>query len=310
MLWIVGFSIAIIVFIVVLRGPPRKFNSATNALLAEHVLRYIELVPENRTAQELKAEVLKVWRQSSAARVPDESIVKEFNDLPRTMQLNLLAKALASLGNLPMIGGIGREIWTPVERPLSVMPKPAHIEAVAARLKSTYGTDVTIPDRRFRMYEWGVSDGEQESSAPAAALSSVHSPVVDGTPVRAYACGEYRAVLLKEPKGIGPAEYLFALLVYSHQGSRACLCVTAERSMAAMFLQDLPAELRQDVGPEFGKSVFLGIFDGTGHANLGPSDDCTTLELFEKRALEEMSARLQLTANIEVVAENNGRGGT
>lgn len=131
-----------------------------------------------------------------------------------------------------------------------------------------------------------------------------HGPwITGGTPVRAYSSGPYRAVLVKEPEAIGPADYLFALVVYAENGTRPVLCVTAEKSMAAKLLLGLPPEARGEMATGFGNSTFLGVFDNDGHSILGPLGPPTDIGHFEEEALKQMKMRLRLATPIEVVAQ-------
>lgn len=135
------------------RGVP-KFSAATNAILAEHTLGLVELVPENPFAKRLKDQVIDVWRRMGFPNMTEDQVAQSFNGLTRIGQLNILAIAFAELGDRPYLPG---ESWQYVRRPL-LMEDEAHVRAVAARMKSKHGVDIHIPTERFQIVDWGIVD--------------------------------------------------------------------------------------------------------------------------------------------------------
>lgn len=137
---------------------PMTLNAATNALLAEHFLQYVELVPENPFAKRLMDKIVDVWRLSGFPSIKDAAVAESFNNESRFAQLNIIAMALNKLGQHPMLPN---ESWHPVSNPvIPGLDDDAHIQAVAKRLQLNHGVNIQIPSRRFQMKEWGLSEGD------------------------------------------------------------------------------------------------------------------------------------------------------
>lgn len=131
------------------------------------------------------------------------------------------------------------------------------------------------------------------------------APVIVGaTPARRYLCGNYVAVLNRDVRSIGPIEYLYVLVVFrSDNPSSPVLFVTAERNtLSALTLNLMPKEVREEMGADFGKSLFLGTFDESGHGNLGIANECSDIEVFATRALAIAKERLKLREPIQVAS--------
>lgn len=156
--WIIYAVIAIALIFIFKRllPSPKSLNAATNALLAEHLLRRVELVQENQFAKELGEQIINVWRLSGFPNITDSAAIDSFNEESRFVQLNIIAMALNELGHSPHIAN---EYWQAVSNPLLAnLGDDAHISAVSRRLKSNYGEDITIPERQFKLVSWGLSD--------------------------------------------------------------------------------------------------------------------------------------------------------
>jgi hypothetical protein len=144
------------------------------------------------------------------------------------------------------------------------------------------------------------------SRGKAAPASASYGPTITGgTRVCQYECGEYRAVLVRDPESFGPIKYPHLLIVFeSVDHTPPIMFVTAEQSvMAPDLLAMLPPEIRKDLGPDAGNGVFLGVFYEGAHSNLGESDEWAILEKFEPKALAVMRSYLNLTSSIRVVAD-------
>lgn len=134
---------------------PKKFNAATNALLAEHLLGLVELVPGNPFSKEIADTIVRLLLSSNLWTSRDD-VVAFFNSEPRFTQLNVIAMALNELGHMPLLS---KEIWQPVKNPL--LPDLAdqrHIDAVAQRLNAKHSVSIAIPPRRFQIVDWGLAD--------------------------------------------------------------------------------------------------------------------------------------------------------
>lgn len=123
--------------------------------------------------------------------------------------------------------------------------------------------------------------------------------------MRRYSCGDYVAVLSRDIRSIGPIEYLYVLVVFrADNPSSPVLFVTAEKNtLGAMALNLMPKELREEMGPDFGKSLFLGVFDESGHRNLGVANECADIEVFAPRAIAVMKARLKLSVAVRILED-------
>ena len=62
------------------------------------------------------------------------------------------------------------------------------------------------------------------------------------------------------------------------------------------------------MGKDAGKGVFLGVFDESGHSNLGSSNEYAILEKFETKALSIMRDRLNLTDGVQVINDTRKGG--
>lgn len=126
-----------------------------------------------------------------------------------------------------------------------------------------------------------------------------------GTPIRAYECGEYRAVLARDPESFGPIKYPHFLVVFrAADDTPPIMFITAEQSTLSPELMKIAGKhLGEDFGEAAGHDVFLGVFDESGRANLGSSNDYAILERFEVEALAVMRRRLGIHASARVTRD-------
>ena len=154
--WVFYVILAVVAAIILKRllFSSKQFGAAKNALLVEHQLRYIELVPQNPFTGELKDAVIRVLRVSGFPRITEEDVRDHFNRSTRIAQLSLLAMALNELGHQPMLGN---EFWHPVRNPFRVVDE-AYLSAVTSRLKYAHGIDISIRAKPLTMTDWGITD--------------------------------------------------------------------------------------------------------------------------------------------------------
>ncbi len=134
------------------------------------------------------------------------------------------------------------------------------------------------------------------------------APLISGgTALKAYECGEYQAVLVRDPESFGPIQYLYLLIIYQKKdNSSPIMYITAEQSMLSPAFMEIAADqLGQNFKEDAGYDVFLCVFDESGHANLDSSNEYAKLEVFEANALAVMRKILHLTANIYVTKDLN-----
>ncbi|CAK8713381.1 hypothetical protein GCAAIG_02700 [Candidatus Electronema halotolerans] len=139
------------------------------------------------------------------------------------------------------------------------------------------------------------------------------APLISGgTALKAYECGEYQAVLVRDPESFGPIQYLYLLVIYQKKdNSSPIMYITAEQSMLSPAFMEIAADkLGHDFEEDAGYDVFLCIFDESGHVNLDSSNEYARLEVFEANALAVMRKILHLTANIyvtkDLISNKNG----
>ena len=132
-----------------------------------------------------------------------------------------------------------------------------------------------------------------------------NAPLIKGgTPVRSYECGSYQALLIRDPESFGPIEYPHIMIVYRSDEDSPIMFITAEQSTIGPELMDMVAEQRgEDFGDDLGHGVFLGVFDLSGHSNLGASIDYAVLERFEVEAIAVMRRWLELHASVRVTRD-------
>lgn len=131
-----------------------------------------------------------------------------------------------------------------------------------------------------------------------------------GTLVCSYECGEYRAILVKDPESSGPIKYPHVLIVYQAiDNTSPIMIVTAEQgTISPALLENLPEELKGGFSEKTGNEVFIGVFDEKGHSNFSSSSEYAILEEFESKALLVMKNSLNLTCRIRVINDTR-RGG-
>jgi len=84
--------------------------TATNALLAEHMLPKLTEAEKNR----VRGQIAHIFRAGGFPNISDDFIYTKFNSQPRAVQLNLVALALNDLGISPPFKG---EFWQVVRNP-------------------------------------------------------------------------------------------------------------------------------------------------------------------------------------------------
>jgi hypothetical protein len=132
------------------------------------------------------------------------------------------------------------------------------------------------------------------------------APLISGgTALKAYECGEYQAVLVRDPESFGSIQYLYLLVIYQKKdNSSPIMYITAEQSMLSPAFMEIAADkLGQNFEEDAGYDVFLCVFDESGHANLDSSNEYAKLEVFEANALAVMRKIFQLTANVYVTKD-------
>ncbi len=108
-----------------------------------------------------------------------------------------------------------------------------------------------------------------------------------GAAVARFKFGSYEAVLAKDMESLGAVKYLYVLLVFKIPERTLRICVSSEKRIGGVLFPSLGTQ-------EPSGSHVLGLFPGTGHINLGSSDDWADLDKFTVRALALAREHLQV----------------
>jgi hypothetical protein len=130
-----------------------KFNAAINALLAEHLLSYVELAPQNPYAKTLADAMLNAAKSRERKGFEAARFTEEFNAAPRFIQLNVIASGFQELGRAPQGAS-----WRRVRTPFSPLENTKKIEKAQHMLFFNNGIDVRIRGGSFKLMDWGLCD--------------------------------------------------------------------------------------------------------------------------------------------------------
>jgi hypothetical protein len=142
--------------------------AALNALLAEHSLGLVELVPENPFASQLKQGVLSAFRAGTSSRFDEARWVKEFYYQSRIVQLNFVAFGFNELGMRPMLPG---ENWQRVLNPLVIRNIESKLDKASQTLARRHGVTVHLRNSKLSITDWGVADLSDRPSPPSSPQS-------------------------------------------------------------------------------------------------------------------------------------------
>jgi hypothetical protein len=130
-----------------------KLNAAVNALLAEHLLSYVELAPQNPYAKTLADAMLAAAKARAPKNFDAARFSEEFNAAPRFTQLNVIASGFQELGRAPQGAS-----WRRVRKPFSPLENAKKIEKARHMLFFHNGIDVRIRSGSFKLTDWGLAD--------------------------------------------------------------------------------------------------------------------------------------------------------
>ena len=138
-----------------------SYSAALAALLAEHDLGYIELVPQNPFAKELKEGVISAFRAGDQTpHFDQEWWVGKFNTSSRVVQLNFVALGLNELGHRPML----EEVWPRVRNPMVLNNIEKKLDKAAGYIEWRHGKCVRLRESRLSLDDWGLADQSQETA--------------------------------------------------------------------------------------------------------------------------------------------------
>jgi hypothetical protein len=133
----------------------QAYLAALNALLAEHDLGLIELVPENPFAAELRQGLISAFRVGTPTRFDEKSWIGRFNSASRIVQLNFVALGFNELGLRPMLSG---ESWQPVQNPLVIRDIESKVDKASQSLANRHGVTICLRSSKLSITQWGLAD--------------------------------------------------------------------------------------------------------------------------------------------------------
>ena len=265
----------------------------TNALLAEHSLSLIELVPENSFARSLNDAIVAVYQNAGFRSLAFEDVVRRFNGETRLVQLNIVAVALKELGHPPILSGAE---WIPVINPLVAKADQGQIDHVSRWLNEKFNTSLQIKDGKLQMTEVCLTDrgGQTVDRSRDDRIGFLPPPFHCSKVMRSYQLGDCTGLLLTECGSMPPIEYVHALAVVPTGKRKASFIVTAERNAMQGALQEIASELVDVDFDTLGNSLVLGALVGEGHENYGPIDELGDIQIFANHAVKVAKEKLGL----------------
>ncbi len=131
----------------------KRFNAAVNALLAEHLLGYVELAQQNPYAKTLGDAIVAGVAARTKKGFDRERFTEEFNAASRFTQLNVIACGFQQLGRSPQ-----GATWRPVRKVFLPLEDAKKIEKAQHMLFFHNGIDVRIRSGKFKLMDWGLCD--------------------------------------------------------------------------------------------------------------------------------------------------------
>src|ERR1700680_3753003 len=99
--------------------PSTKLNAAINALLAEHLLSYVELASQNPYAKTLADAMLGAAKSRAPKKFDAERFTEKFTAPPRFPRLKVLASVFKKWAGTP-----GGACWRRFRKPFSPLEHP------------------------------------------------------------------------------------------------------------------------------------------------------------------------------------------
>ena len=193
-----------------------SYLAALAALLAEHDLGYIELVPQNSFVAELRDGIIRAFRIGAREghRFDQQDWINTFNRSRRVVQLNFVAFGLNEVGHVPMLEGA----WPRVNNPMVLNDIEGKLDQAQRYLKRRHGTLVRIRNSRLRLEEWGLAEqsGETEQSHTRAPDLVFMGTIPDSEYCRPinFKFGDLAIAYYENPRTIGEKVGLPSLFKY------------------------------------------------------------------------------------------------
>ena len=132
----------------------QAYLAARTAILAEHDLGYIELVPENPFAARLRDVIMSAFRAGTKIRFDKETWVAMFNHASRLVQLNFIAMGFNELRERPMLAG---EDWQLVQNPMVIRNIESKLDKAARDIARRHGKMVRLRNSRLALKDFRLS---------------------------------------------------------------------------------------------------------------------------------------------------------
>lgn len=254
-----------------------SFSAALTALLAEHDLGYIELVPQNSFAKELKEGIIGAFRVGAREghRFERQWWIEKFNGSSRLVQLNFVAFGLNELGLDPLL----EEYWPRVQNPM-VLNIERKLDKAKRYVERRHGTRIQIRESRLRLEDWGLVDQFYESAqtpkdAPNLTFMSTFPDSGSCTPVQ-LKFGDFVISYYENPKTIGEDLGIPDLFTYPQ------VAIVSALDEADSQLSQLSVRVENS---SFGVPMLCSMDAAGTHSNFGEWSQ-TDRDSFVRRAVE------------------------
>jgi hypothetical protein len=128
---------------------------ALNALLVEHDLGWIQLVPKNPFAKTLGDGVISAMRAGVRGRFDQEYWINNFNHCDRVVQLNVVALGFNELNMPPLLRSEG---WRPVRKPFVLNISLGDLDKARRFFQKRYRGSWPLSNGRLALMNWGLAD--------------------------------------------------------------------------------------------------------------------------------------------------------
>ena len=224
----------------------QAYLAAVNALIAEHALSLVELVPQNPFAKQLKDGIHRGVLAGTRGTRDSDWWLKQFNHADRLVQLNFVAIGFNELEEAP---SLPREYWRAVRNPMVVRGIANKLPKAHRYILRTHGLTVRLRTARLVLTEWGLSEtsmssspGQEERVSPAASSAKPHMTFMTelphpevNVPLDLVKVGNMTFLYYEHPKTIGvvagmPSMFDYPQCVVVSDESNPLMIVRAETS--------------------------------------------------------------------------------
>ena len=195
-----------------------SYSAALAALLAEHDLGYIELVPQNSFAAELKDGIISAFRVGAreGRHFDRQDWIDTFNHSNRLVQLNFVAFGLNELGHDPKL----ERAWPRVNNPMVLNNIEGKLGQAQRYVKRRHGKLVRIRNSRLELKDWGLAEqaGENEQKRANAPNLTFAGTIPDSDfskPIE-FKFGDIVIAYYENPRTIGETVGIPPLFKYPH----------------------------------------------------------------------------------------------